>query len=435
MKTRTYLRTLGSMIITLFLYLAFACSKDEIIPSDIPIEQSSEDPIVNTQPSDTIAEDPAVDSTAIDSVAVDSAIVDSAIVDSAIVDSAIVENPTPISSKTKVSIQNNQFYINGKPTYEGRFWQGNKIEGLLMNSRMVQGIFDDLNPATAGGFVYPDTRKWDPDRNTNEFVNSMPEWKQNGLLAFTLNLQGGSPTGYGNKGWINSAFDEKGGLRPAYMARLERILNKADDLGMVVILGYFYFGQDEILEDEAAVIKAVDNITNWILKKGYENILVEINNECNYLYDHDILGPNRVAELIRRVQQTQNGSRRLLVSASFTGGVVPNSEVVQASDYVLLHGNGVRQASKMTSFIAATKNVSGYNNKPILINEDDHYNFNEASNNLVTAIGDYVSWGFFDFRREGEGYEQGYQSVPVDWGINSQRKQEFFAKIREITGY
>ena len=304
-----------------------------------------------------------------------------------------------------------------------------------MNSRMVQGIFDDLNPATAGGFVYPDTRKWDPDRNTNEFVNSMPEWKQNGLLAFTLNLQGGSPTGYGNKGWINSAFDEKGGLRPAYMARLERILNKADDLGMVVILGYFYFGQDEILEDEAAVIKAVDNITNWILKKGYENILVEINNECNYLYDHDILGPNRVAELIRRVQQTQNGSRRLLVSASFTGGVVPNSEVVQASDYVLLHGNGVRQASKMTSFIAATKNVSGYNNKPILINEDDHYNFNEASNNLVTAIGDYVSWGFFDFRREGEGYEQGYQSVPVDWGINSQRKQEFFAKIREITGY
>ena len=73
MKTRTYLRTLGSMIITLFLYLAFACSKDEIIPSDIPIEQSSEDPIVNTQPSDTIAEDPAVDSTAIDSVAVDSA--------------------------------------------------------------------------------------------------------------------------------------------------------------------------------------------------------------------------------------------------------------------------------------------------------------------------------------------------------------------------
>lgn len=427
----TYLRILGSMIITPFIYLAFSCSKEEIIPSDISIVKSPDDPIVQTHPADSVAEEQAVDTTAVDSV-----VVDSAMVESAMVDSAIVDTPLPMGGKTRVSIHNNQFYINGKPTYEGRFWEGNKIEGLLMNSRMVQGIFDDLNPATAGRFAYPDTRKWDPDRNTREFVNSMDEWKQNGLLAFTLNLQGGSPTGYGNKqGWINSAFDEKGELRPAYMNRLDRILNKADELQMVVILGYFYFGQDEILEDETAVINAVDNITNWILDRGYENLLIEINNECNYLYDHDILGPNRVTELIQRVQQTQNGSRRLLVSTSFTGGVVPRSDVVQASDYVLLHGNGVGQASKMNNFIASTKNVSGYNNKPIIINEDDHYNFTQPANNLVTAVGEYVSWGFFDYRREGEGFDHGYQSVPVDWGINSSRKQEFFTKIREITGY
>ena len=41
------------------------------------------------------------------------------------------------AQKTVVAIKGNQFYINGKPTYEGRSWQGNKIEGLLMNSRMV----------------------------------------------------------------------------------------------------------------------------------------------------------------------------------------------------------------------------------------------------------------------------------------------------------
>jgi hypothetical protein len=39
-----------------------------------------------------------------------------------------------------------------------------RIEGLLMNSRMVQGIFDDLNPATRDMWVYPDTQRWDPDR-------------------------------------------------------------------------------------------------------------------------------------------------------------------------------------------------------------------------------------------------------------------------------
>jgi hypothetical protein len=56
-----------------------------------------------------------------------------------------------------VTIVGDAFHINGKPTYEGRTWRGHKIEGLLMNSRMVQGIFDDLNPETVARWAYPDT--------------------------------------------------------------------------------------------------------------------------------------------------------------------------------------------------------------------------------------------------------------------------------------
>src|SRR5262249_24536763 len=68
--------------------------------------------------------------------------------------------------KTTVSIQGDMFYINGQPTYKGRRWNGKKIEGLLLNSRMVQAIFDDLNPDTVDRWKYPDTQKWDPERNT-----------------------------------------------------------------------------------------------------------------------------------------------------------------------------------------------------------------------------------------------------------------------------
>lgn len=50
---------------------------------------------------------------------------------------------------TTLTIVGDQFHINGQPTYAGRNWQGHLIEGLLFNSRMVQGIFDDLNPETA----------------------------------------------------------------------------------------------------------------------------------------------------------------------------------------------------------------------------------------------------------------------------------------------
>jgi len=201
---------------------------------------------------------------------------------------------------TIVSIKNDQFFINGKPTYEKRYWRGFKIEGLLLNSRMVQGIFDDLSPETAGYWIYPDTKKWDANRNTDEFILNMEKWYSYGLLSFTINMQGGSPQGYSAvQPWLNSAYYEDGSLRPDYLSRLEKILNKADELEMVPILGLFYFGQDEHLRDERAVVNAVNNMVEWLFEKKYKNILIEINNECNIdKYDHEILKPLRVHELI-----------------------------------------------------------------------------------------------------------------------------------------
>ena len=58
-----------------------------------------------------------------------------------------------------------------------------------MNVRAVQAIFDDLNTGTRGRWAYPDTRKWDPERNTREFIAALPDWRRHGVLAFTVNLQ------------------------------------------------------------------------------------------------------------------------------------------------------------------------------------------------------------------------------------------------------
>ena len=35
---------------------------------------------------------------------------------------------------------------------------------------------------------------------------------------------------------------------------------------------------------------------------------------------------------------------------------------------------------------------------------------------------------------KGEGFDDGYQSVPVNWGIASPRKKAFFNLVKEITG-
>ncbi len=337
------------------------------------------------------------------------------------------------SKKTTVTIKGAQFYINNKITYKNRYWEGNPIEGLLFNSRMVQGIFDDTNPATLKSFKYPDTQQWDADRNTKEFINAMPSWKAHGLLSFTLNLQGGSPLGYGNHGWINSAFDSIGNLKTDYANRLEKILNKADDLGMVVILGYFYFGQDEQLKDEQAVLNAVNNITFWILNKGYKNILIEINNECNINYDHKILQPERVTELIKRVRNISGNT--LLVSTSYGGNTLPSASVIGSSDFVLLHGNGIKNPGRIKELVEQVRSDKSFTPKPILYNEDDHFDFEKEHYNLRSAVQAYASWGFFDYRMKDEGFESGFQSVPVDWNISSARKKSFFNKLKEITGY
>jgi len=339
-------------------------------------------------------------------------------------------------NRTVVTIIDDKFYINGRITYPGRYWKGNRIEGLLLNSRMVQGIFDDLNPETASRWVYPDTRRWDPERNTREFVLNMKKWADHGLLAFTINLQGGSPQGYSKEQpWHNSAYNADGSLRPDYMNRLEKILNRADELGMVTILGLFYFGQDERLKDEAAIRNAIDNVLNWLFVRNYRNILIEVNNECNVEYDHDVLKPERVHELIELVKQKNRGGFRFYAGTSYGGGFIPLPNVVKSSDFILIHGNGVTNPDNILAMVNKTRAVAGYTPKPILFNEDDHYDFDKEWNNFTAAVKGYASWGFFDFRRPDEPFTEGYQSVPVDWGINSERKRAFFNLLKEITGY
>ncbi|HET6428826.1 MAG TPA: hypothetical protein VFJ30_10475 [Phycisphaerae bacterium] len=341
---------------------------------------------------------------------------------------------------TAISIERDAFLINGRPTYPGRHYNGRKVEGLLMNARLVQGIFDDLNPQTQARWDYPDG-PWDPDRNTDEFVAAMPLWRADGLLAFTINLQGGSPEGYSRaQPWHNSAFDAGGELRADYMGRLARILDEADRLGMAAIVGLFYFGQDQRLTDEQAVVRATDSATDWLLEGGYANVLVEIANETDVrAYDHEILSPARCPELIGRVQARSAGkvaspAGRLLVSVSMGGGTIPPDSVAAAADFLLIHGNGVGEPDGIRRMVDDCRNLPSYRGRPVVFNEDDHFDFDAADNNMLAAVSRYASWGYFDYRMEGEGYDEGYQSVPVNWTIRSDRKRGFFGLLKKITG-
>ena len=69
------------------------------------------------------------------------------------------------ASRTRVSISGRQWRINGRATYPGT-----RAEGLLMNVRMVNAVFEDRNR--------PD---FDAETNTAEFITKIPDYVAHGI--------------------------------------------------------------------------------------------------------------------------------------------------------------------------------------------------------------------------------------------------------------
>ncbi|MBF0680715.1 MAG: hypothetical protein IR164_17455 [Devosia sp.] len=348
---------------------------------------------------------------------------------------------------TEVSIRGADFYIDGKITYEGRYHAGRRIEGLLMNSRMVQATFDDELPETAGNWAYPDTGVWDPDRNTREFIAMLPTYRKKGLLGITVGFQGGGSiyTKPLSDTYINSAFNWDGSLKPAYMARLAQVLDAADKAGLVVIVNYFYWRQERFESDDA-VRRATREATRWLLETGHRNIILDIKNE--FRDQPGLLSGGGIHELIEIAKSETKDGRRLLVGSSSHAYIhLPCGPWMDMVDLFLPHGNDLpprvfREQLKMMKTSATYLK----NPRPICCNEDSI-----DLDNMEAAIEAGCSWGYYD---QGYGCDEkqvkcdwasrpretsyadlsGFQTMPVNWSINTEHKHAFFDRLEAITG-
>jgi len=148
----------------------------------------------------------------------------------------------------------------------------------------------------------------------------------------------------------------------------------------------------------------------------------------------------RCHELIELAQK--RGAGKLLVSTSLIGIDAPPAATLAAADFLLPHGNRVHgpdghfQPSPhgIRLQVARWRAGKGYRGQPIVYNEDDHFEFDKPDNHFVAAVESGASWGYFDYRMSRERFEDGFQSLPVDWTISSRRKRAFFGLLKEITG-
>lgn len=344
-------------------------------------------------------------------------------------------------TETIVGIAGRDFTRNGVKTHAGRVWNGHRIEGMLFNSRMANAIADDENPATRGAWSYTDG-PWDAERNLREFIAALPTYRAHGLDAVCLNLQGGSPQGYSwHQPWVICGFRADGSLKPEWADRLDRVIGAADACGMIVMVGCFYVRQTRHLESEQAAIRAVSETVDWLAARGARNVLLEIGNEVDLDgFAHDIIHADRCHELIVHAQRRSEGrfdtpAGRLLVSTSLRGrGSVPKPNLLDVADFALLHGNHMPHPDSIRLQVLRTLTSPAYRGQPVLYNEDDHFDFDKPDYNMLAAIGAGAGWGYFDYRMTGDRFEDGYQSLPVDWGITSDRKRGFFNKLKQVVG-
>jgi CubicO group peptidase (beta-lactamase class C family) len=285
---------------------------------------------------------------------------------------AAAAEPKAKAPLTKVSVIDGRWRLNGELTYRGA-----KAEGLLMNVRMVNAVFEDANDKTR-------PKQLDPDANTQAFIQKIPGYVAGGVQSFTLNLQGGDP---GYEGAVNSAFKPDGALRASYLERVARVIGACDRHGAVVILGCYYQRQDQILRDDDAVRAGVINVAKWIKESQFTNVVLEIANEFGHPgFDHSLLKTAvGQVELIQLAKKTAPG---LLVSTSGLGhGRIPE-EVAHACDFILPHLNSTK-VEDIPDRLAALKEYG----KPVVVNEDDKVG-RQGAKAAEVCVANGVSWGF-----------------------------------------
>ncbi|MFW5984813.1 MAG: hypothetical protein ACOCQ1_00910 [Halanaerobiaceae bacterium] len=311
-------------------------------------------------------------------------------------------------AKTKLTIKGNKFYINGDLTYS-EIENGNpETRGLLMNARFIQGIFDDqADPDRFNRFG----RTFDPDKNTDDLISALPEWYSYGLRAFTVGFQGGGPCfTTSNQTIHNNPFGQDGkSLDPAYAQRMKRLINAADELGMVVIVSYFYGDQARRLKDGQAVVNAVKTASNFLRDNEFSNVIIEVANEHNIgAFDkHPLIKTAEGMSLLIDIARKESGG--LPVGSSGGGGYV-NEEVCRASDVILIHGNG---QTRQQYYKMIQKAKEWCPQKPIVCNEDS-----QSIGQLAVAYQTRTSWGYYNNMTK--------QEPPADWSI-TEGEDKFFA--------
>ena len=273
-----------------------------------------------------------------------------------------------------------RFYARNGPsapwglTYDGgRFRR--RVRGSLAMVRVTQALFDD---------EWLNERSFDPALNTSRLIEQLDLFKQHGIAGVVVGLQGGDP-GYatdvngvergpsadlGEKsGALVSAYNPDGSLKPDWMARLDRLIQAANQRGLIVCLVLFQQNQDESLESPEAIVAAARNVGTHLVELNARNVMIDVADawdEPEGHWDHRRFIPRYVEFLIRSVRsEFQYAEFSVPIGASSGSGMLYPMSLARLCDMVLLQGDGRSAADKL----ARSRQFKQYG-RPVLMVSD-----------------------------------------------------------------
>ena len=324
-------------------------------------------------------------------------------------------DPGSSKSQTTVSIDGDKWLINKKIINKG-----SPAEGMLMNVRMVNAVFEDRGTGSAE-YV----SDFDPQENTDTFISKIPEYIDGGVNGFTISLQGGAP---GYEGAVNSAFETDGTIRKDYMDRIAKVVNACNERNGVVILSCFYQRQHShfsALQGREAIFNALENTVEWIKENHFQNVLLEVSNEYkhggyrNWADGEWLMSENGQIELIKRAKLLYPS---LLVSTSGMGDGQFDDSLAKTVDYITIHFNN----TSLDNYKKRIEELKKYR-KPVICNEDDKIKTTGA-NALVFSVLNGCGWGYMNNKQN--------QTIPFKFnGIKDDTAVYFMMKKVTTPGF
>ncbi len=261
-------------------------------------------------------------------------------------------------------------------TYQDSRYRG-KVRGSLALLRVSQALFDD---------EWLRERRFDPDANTERLIGELPTYREFGVAGIVVSMQGADP-GYSEAvngvkrvssadmgegvGALVSAYRPDGTLKPAWIARLDRLIKAANREGLIVCLVLFQQDQDEVLSSPEALVAAAKNVASHLIEADARNVMIDVADawdEPEGRWDHRRFVPRYVEYLIRAVRdQFNEADFSLPIGASSGSGMLYPMSLARLCDVVLLQGNGSTAADKL----ARSRQFKEYR-RPVLMVSDSN---------------------------------------------------------------